>query len=285
MNFGPALTALVWGLGVVGLVLVVTKPGQPWRRLTTVATRLRVSVLRWRMPIMVGVGAALITRWVAVGALAALVAWSLPDLVADTRRAREARLARREAVAKWLEMLSDGFAAGGFLQSTILATEDTAPPAIAGDIACLCSDLRGGEDNEPRPFDEALAAFANRFADPDIDRIAVALVLAVRGQARDLSRVIRNAAAMMRERVAVDRRIEAGPRAWIYLEVRFTEALMAVVGIVLLLRVPVLRPLGTAAGQLYVTAVGVTALLLLRSLAKQARPAPQPRLLTIAGDR
>ena len=284
MTAGALLTGAVWAAGAGGFVLFFTKP--PARRalwLDGILVRCLASVRRLRLPVGVALLAAAISRWPAVGLLAGLVAWSLPVLVADTKKTREARLVKREAVAKWLEMLADGFAAGGFLQTTLLSTERTAPPAIKAEVERLCRRLRGHESTEgPWEFDTALAAFADEFGDRDVDRAVVALVCAAHGQARDLSQVIRKAASLMRERVAVDRRIESGPRAFIYLEVRFTEALMAVVGIVILLRLPVLRPLGSPGGQLYLIIVGGIALLLLRSLAKMARPPESKRVLVLA---
>lgn len=289
MTGAPLITALVWTLGAVGVALLVTKPppGAQSSLWLEAVVRLRVAGRRVRGPVLVALAATLISGWPATGLLAGLVAWSLPALVADTKKGRERRLERREAVAKWLEMLADGFASGGFLQSTILATDESPPPAIEAEVRRLCSRLRGGhgDDSIGRPwdFERALAAFAEEFAQRDVDRAVVALVLASHGQASDLSRVVRKAAARLREAVAVDRRIESGPRAWIYMEVRFTEALMGVLGLAVLLRVPLLRPLGGTGGQLYLGVVGVVALLLLRSLANLARPRQESRPLVIIG--
>ena len=282
----PSLvTECVYAVGAAGFLLLVTQPphrgaAPTWARRARAAAS--ATARRLRFPVLAGFTATAATRWPAVGILTVLVVWSLPVLIADTKKAREARLARREAVAKWLEMLADGFGSGGWLESTVLSTERSAPPAVEAEVKRLCSRLRGEDGSEaPWAFDRAVAAFADEFADRDVDRAMIALVDAAHGSARTLSRVVRKAAALMRERVAVDRRIESGPRARIYLEVRFTEGLMALVGLVVLLRLPVLRPLGTPTGQLYMLVVGAVALLLLRSLARLAAPPEQKRLLVV----
>lgn len=289
MTADSLVTALVYALGAAGVVLLAVKPAPTGARpawTARAAAGCAAAARRMRVPTAAGAGAVAVTRWPAVGVLAGLVAWSLPVLVADTKRTREARLARREAVARWLDMLADGFSSGGFLGTTVLATRRSAPPAVKDEVERLCGRLEGdeAEGDEAWDFGDAISSFADEFADRDVDRAMAALVDAAQGNARNLSHVVRKAASLMRERVAVDRRIDSGPRAWIYLEVRFTEGLMAIVGLVIVLRLKVLRPLGTPVGQLYLLGVGAVALLLLRSLAKLAAPPEQKRLLVLPRD-
>ena len=241
------------------------------RRLSATARRLRLAVVA-------ALAATFASGWPAIGLLAGLAAWSLPLLIADTRARREARLTRREAMAKWLEMLADGFKAGGFLQTTIRSTADLAPPAIRAEVARLCDRLAA---EGPAGFAAALQEFADRFASRDVDDACVALVDAAQGQARDLSHVIRKAATDIREGVAVDRDIESGDRKMVYVELRFTEAYMAAIGLLLAARLAYFAPLWSPGWQIYVAVVGVIALVLLRSIASLASPRPEDRVVSV----
>jgi tight adherence protein B len=141
------------------------------------------------------------TGWIAAGAWAAALGFSLPGLV-STGRARKEEIARVEAVATWAEMLRDQAAAGVDLVQAVQLTSAHAAAAIAEPVARLAIRLRRTSP------DAAFAAFADEVEDPTADLVAAALTIAFHGHARRVGEVLAALAAAAREQVSMRLRVE-----------------------------------------------------------------------------
>lgn len=129
---------------------------------------------------------------VGVGAILAL----LPTLVVQRRAARR-RSAFNGQVVETLEVIASSLRSGfGFVQSLDLAAQEQNDP-IAGELRQCIREINLGTAT-----DEALTRLVERAADDDL-ALAVNAVVIQRRIGGDLSEVLANIAAMIRERIRI----------------------------------------------------------------------------------
>src|SRR5690606_22664073 len=116
----------------------------------------------------------------AIGLLTGLAVPGIPWLWGVGKR-EERAIARAEALGDWTRRLKDELAAGTGLTSAIVATADTAPTVIAGEVRALAARLQAGANPQ-----RALYQFAADLDDAVAEREVVDLVLRLgdRGQQR-----------------------------------------------------------------------------------------------------
>lgn len=152
--------------------------------------------------VLVGVIAAVITRWPVAGLAATAGCCYLPRLVGPG--AGSADTSRIEAIAAWTEMLRDTLSAAGGLQQSIVATSQVAPAAIQAELLELSDRLTR------EPLSVALRRFADRLDDPTGDLVVAALLLAADRSPGQLAQQLGALAAQARADVASRLRVEAG---------------------------------------------------------------------------
>ncbi len=274
-----AVTALaaLCGAGVgAGLLLVVAalagRLPDPAALAQALAGRVERPVLRLGLGAGAGVLVVVATGWPVGGLLAAGFAATAPDLVGGSR-ARQAAIARVEAVATWAEMLRDTLAGAAGVEQAITATATAAPVLIRSQVLALSARL------ERERLVAALEAFADEVADPTCDLVVTALVLASRRQARRLGELLGALAQAAREEATMRLRVEAG-RARVRTSVRVVVAvtLAMAAGLVVANR-GYLAPYGTAVGQLVLAVVGGLFATAFWWLARIGRAEPSVRLL------
>lgn len=148
----------------------------------------------------------LATGWPVGGLLAAGAAVAVPKLVGG-RAARQAEIARTEAIAAFTESVRDTLQPGtAKIQGAINAATEVAPEAIADEVARLNRRI------QHMPLEDALAAFGEDLDHPSADLVVAALTHAASGRrgrnhAEVLSRLADSirGGAEMRRRVAVGR--------------------------------------------------------------------------------
>ncbi len=275
------LYGLAFGTGVGGGLWLIAH-GAVRREDTARPRRLKARLfgwvvrLGWRrlvLALVVGAGVGGVTGW-PVGALLAAVAVGVLPRMVGRDKAAQARTERLEAVAVWAEMLRDTLSAAAGLEQAVLATAPLAPPALRPHTTALAARIQRGESLGP-----SLRAFADEVADPVVDMVAVALVMATERQARKLADLLGSLAAATREQVAMRLRVDAG-RARVRTSVRVITATTVgmAAGLVLLNR-PYLQPFAGLAGQMVLVLVGVLFAAGFAWLLKVARFAEEPRLL------
>jgi tight adherence protein B len=217
--------------------------------------------------VLVGVG----TGWPVGGLLAAGFAAAAPDLVGGNR-ARQATIARIEAVATWTEMLRDTLAGAAGIEQAISATATAAPLPIRPQVLALAARL------ERERLVPALEAFADEVADPTCDLVVTALILASRRQARRLGELLGALARAARDDATMRLRVEAG-RARVRASVRVVVAVtLTIAGGLVVANRGYLAPYSSALGQLVLAAVGGLFAGALWWLARIGRVQPPVRL-------
>lgn len=213
-----------------------------------------------------------VTGWPVAGLIAGALVAMVPVLV-SARRARDAALAKTEALAAWAEMLRDTIAAHAGLNQAVAATSRVAPLPIRRHVQALAARA------ERLALSPALRRFAAEVDDPVADLVVAALVIADENQARNLAELLTEIARSAREQAAMRLRVETG-RARTY------ASSQALVGITLALVVTLmalsptfLEPYDTVAGQGVLGLVGALFVGALWTLVQLGRPAAVPRLL------
>jgi len=158
------------------------------------------------------------TRWFAAGLLVAAAVWAVPRLLGG-RAARDAAIARTEAIAAWTEMVRDSIVAASGLEEAIAATGSVAPAAIAPEVRSLVRRL----DHLSLP--EALVAFGLEVRHPSADLVVASLVIAARMEASDLSSLLSRLADAIRDDARMRVRVEVG-------RTRVRTAAKVIVGVV-----------------------------------------------------
>ena len=215
------------------------------------------------------------TGWPVAAVGAAALAVSLPALVGG-KTAREAELAKIEAIATWTEMVRDTVAAGSGLGEAIRATAPVAPAPLRHAVGRLALRMERGDQAG------ALRAFAEEVADPMADLVVTALVLAVTEQAAKLRDLLGALAAAIREQAAMRLRVEAS-RARTRTVAAAVAAIAAAsaVGFLAFDRA-YLRPYDTAVGQLVLASVGACFAGAFWLLARMGRIATPQRFVLVS---
>jgi tight adherence protein B len=220
-----------------------------------------------------GVGMALLTRWPVGALLVAAAGFTLPTTFGG-KRAREAQVARIEAVAAWAEMLRDTMAAAGGLEQSILATAGVAPTPIRTEVLALAARL------ERERLAPALREFADQLDDPTGDLVVAALLLAADKSPKHLGDLLGTLAASARSEVNMRLRVESGrARTRTSVRVVIASTIVFSLGLVLFNR-GYLDPYDSALGQFVLALVGFLFGASFYWLARTARIEPNPRFLT-----
>jgi len=273
----PLLGALVGatvGLGV--FVAIAGWFGLLDRPATSTSSGSRIDRLALRMSLAV-VGAAAIglaTGWPVAMAAAGVAGWSAPTF-AGVRGSRRRRLARAEAIAIWAEMLRDLLISNAGLNEAIGKSARVAPLAIRDEVQALYVRARRGD------LQEALARFADDLADPVVDTVVAALLIADRRAVSDLGGLLAAVATSTRETVAMQLRINA-VRARTYRTAQLIAVIVGFfIGLLVLANPEYMAPFGTAIGQVVLAvAVGLIGVSIW-AMVSLSRPAQSERLLTV----
>jgi Flp pilus assembly protein TadB len=158
------------------------------------------------------------THWLMAGILVAAAVWAVPRLLGG-KAAREAAIARTEAVATWTEMVRDSIIAASGLEEAITATAQVAPAPIASEIRRLVRRL------EHLSLPDALVALGRDVQHPSADLVVASLVIAARTEASDLSSLLSRLADAIRDDVRMRVRVEVG-------RTRVRTAAKVIVGVV-----------------------------------------------------
>lgn len=198
---------------------------------------------RFAWALCAGAGVLVVTGWIAGALLAAAAVVAGPRLLGG-RSARDASVARTEAIASWTEMVRDSIAAASGLEEAIVATANVAPLAIRPEVTLLMRRL------EHQGLPDALSAFGEDVAHPSADLVVAALSIAARMEASDLTGLLSRLAESIRGDARMRIRVEVGRT-----QVRTaTKVIVGVVGATIVLLAVLNRPyLGaydSAGGQL-----------------------------------
>lgn len=249
-----ALVLAVCGAGVgVGVVLVLAGlTGRPVLQADAGRRRNRsVPSRRLRdgaVASVVGVLVAVATGWPVAGILAGGAAVWAPRLLGG-RAAREASVARTEAIATWTELVRDSIAAASGLEEAIAATGPIAPAAIRREVTLLVTRLRHAS------LPDALAAFGDDVRHPSADLVVAALTIAARMEASDLAGLLSRLADSIRGDARMRVRVEVG-RARVRTATKIIVGVVAATVLLLAgLNRDYLEPYGTALGQVVLLVV------------------------------
>ena len=139
----------------------------------------------------------ILTRWPTAAVAGAALGFFGPDLLAGKGK-RTADATRSAAIATWCEMLRDTLSSGAGLQQVIIATAPIAPVPIRPALDRLQARRRAGV-----PLTEAIAGLAEDLNDPTGDLVVSALLLAAKGEARDLANLLGQLAEIARENATI----------------------------------------------------------------------------------
>jgi hypothetical protein len=226
--------------------------------------------------VVAGLGALLLTRWVAIGLGVTAAILLVPPLLA--RADPERRIARLEALGSWTRRLSDLLLSGAAssLEAALVKSATVAPTAIAGEVGALAARIG------PQGIRAALLGFALELADPVSDEVAMSLILQQRHGGRGLAAVLGDLAAHVEDQVRMRREVEADrakPRSNVRTLVLLILGLSA--GLIVFDRT-YLAPYGSAAGQLALAGVVALFVLAFVWLRRMMRQLPGERLLVDA---
>lgn len=272
---------LAGGFLAVGLLLAVAAvrgvpadldaPSLPRRR----SSRPRISrrtALLLVAGLVAGMVGWLITGWVLLVLAGPAAVVVVPALLSG-RDAAE-RIARVEAMSEWTRSLAGVLTVGVGLEQALVASQRSAPPAIAPEVGRLVARLHARW-----PAEDAIRAFADDLDDATGDLIAANLLLAARRRGAGLSAVLETLADSVAAEVRGRRQVEADrakPRA----AARWTTIISAAVLTILALTGTYTDPYRTPLGQVILVVLlgGYVAVLVWMN--RMARGTPPPRLLS-----
>lgn len=266
----PAAAAAAGALVACGLFLVV----MGLRRIERTDVRARLAARdpgqdRRLVQVVLAVAVALVVVLLTVrpvgAVLAAGIALSLPSVFGG-KAARQAEIARVEAIATWASQLRDMLSGGSGLLETIEATAPFAPAPIRAEVERLALGMRRGR------LHAALRAFAAEVDDPMADLVVASLIVATAEQVGRLGELLGTLAARTREQAALRMRIDKD-RASTRTQVR--GVVLATIGMILFLMVfnkGLLAAYNSAEGQLVLAGIGTAFLAGFSLLARMSRP-------------
>jgi len=201
-----------------------------------------------------------------VGAvLAGGIALSLPSVFGG-RAAREAEIARVEAISTWTGQLRDMLSGGNGLLETIEATAPFAPAPIRPHVERLALGMRRGR------LAIALRNFADDVGDPMADLVVASLIVATTEQVGRLGELLGMLAARTNEQASLRMRIDkdrAGTRTQVRGVVLVTLA--SIVGLMVFDR-GLVAAYDSAEGQVVLAGIGACFLGGFAMLARIGRP-------------
>lgn len=248
LGAGVGLGLLILLAGIRGVPVLPSGERRADQRRAVLTTSHRGRV--WMLALLAGAVVWLITGWFAAGLLAICAAVVLPRTFGG-QAARNAWIAKTEAIAAWTEMLRDTMAAADGVEEAIAATVRIAPRPIRTEVSLLDARRRS-----ERSLSESLAVFGREVDHPSCDLVVAALSMAAAGEGSDFVGVLTRLASITRDEVKMRLRVEAG-RA----QVRTASRMIVVILIAIVLLLSVmsrgyLEPYGTAVGQLWLVGVG-----------------------------
>jgi hypothetical protein len=193
----------------VGAGLMITLAGVAGRQIFTGRPSLRRDLLgrgdlvRPSVAVLLALVMIVVTGWGAAGLLAGLGFLALPRVLGG-RGARDAVVAKTEAIAAWTEMMRDSIIAASGLEEAIVATGPVAPAPIGPEVRMLVRRL------ERQNLADALVGFQADVDHPSADLVVAALVIASRMEASDLAGLLSRLADAIRDDARMRIRVEVG---------------------------------------------------------------------------
>jgi Flp pilus assembly protein TadB len=284
-----AYVAVLGALATTGLILVVaglrgtTAPPGPgsqladrlrrwWRGTGRTPAERRARQVLFGIAAAAGVVAYAVTQVFAVGVLVALAVPGIPWLWGVGGREQRA-VARAEALGDWTRRLKDELSAGSGLSSAIVATAETAPAAIAGEVRALAARLQAGASPH-----QALYRFATELDDAVAEQVVIVLMLHVADRGQHLGDVLTAIAADTSKQVSMRREVHAKRT-----QPRNTVRFMTVFGLLvtlLLARGDLMSVYATPAGQLILVVLAGLFFATVAWVRSMSQPPPQQRFLT-----
>lgn len=223
--------------------------------------------------LVAGVAGWMVTGWVLLVPAGPAVVAGVPALLSGRDAAD--RIVRVEAMAEWTRSLAGVLTVGVGLEQALVASQRSAPPAIAPEVGRLVARLHARW-----PAEAAIRAFADDLDDATGDLIAATLLLAARRRGAGLSAVLESLADSVAAEVRGRRQVEADrakPRAtarWITIISGGVLAILALTG-------TYTEPYRTPLGQTILAVLLVTYLAVLVWMNRMARGTQPPRLLGV----
>jgi hypothetical protein len=266
----PALAAAAGALVGSGLFLLVMGLLRSERtdvraRLASRASGQDRRLVQLAVAVAVALVVVLLTGRPVGAVLAGGIALSLPSVFGG-KAARQAEIARVEAIATWAGQLRDMLSGGSGLLETIEATAPFAPAAIRPEVERLALGMRRGR------LHAALRAFAADVDDPMADLVVASLIVATTEQVGRLGELLGSLATRTSEQAALRMRIDKD-RASTRTQVR--GVVIATIGMILFLMVfneGLLAAYDSAEGQLVLAVIGAMFLAGFALLARMSRP-------------
>lgn len=283
MTAFAAICGAVVGLGLTLIIGAFVRRDEPAVERRPLGERLSLphmehATLRLALGGGLAVMLGAVSGWPVLALLGAAAGFGLPSMFEGSKGAH-ARIARIEAIAAWAEMLHDTLAGAAGLEQAILASAPVAPPAIRREIATLATRL------ERERAGPALRALADEMADPTMDLVVAALLLATEHQASRLGDLLGRLAESARAQATMRLRVEAG-RARQRTSVKVAVGMTLGLGcFMVLVDRSYLAPFGSALGQFVLALAGGCFVLAFAWLARIGRPSDEARLLRPEGVR
>lgn len=208
----------------------------------------------------------------AIGLLTGLAVPGIPWLWGVGKR-EERAIARAEALGDWTRRLKDELAAGTGLTSAIVATADTAPTVIAGEVRALAARLQAGANPQ-----RALYQFAADLDDAVAEQVVVVLLLHLSDRGQHLTDVLSAIAADTAKQVSMRREVHAKRT-----QPRNTVRFMTVFGVLvvlLLARGDLMTVYATPRGQVILVVLAGAFFATVAWVRSMSQPPPQQRFLT-----
>lgn len=165
-----------------------------------------------------GLAAWAVTGWPVAALIAVLAAVAARRLFGN-RAARDAGIAKTEAVAAWTEMVRDAIGAAAGLEEALTATASISPEPLRPAVATLVARL------QREPLASSLVAFGDEVRHPSADLVVAALTIAARMEASDLTGLLTRLADAIRGDARMRIRVEVG-------RARIRTATKVIVGVV-----------------------------------------------------
>lgn len=199
------LVGIVAGGGVALLIaaLIGFKPKEGADTGEKFAAWLRKTGQRLAISLLIGIGAAVLTRWPVAGAAVAVLIFFWNSLFGGLASERLG-MQRVEALATWTESLRDTIAGAVGLEQAIPSTTRSAGPLLAPHLDLLIDRLRAR-----MPLAAALHLLADDIDDSSADIIIAALILNARLRGPGLRDVLGALAGSAREEVEMRQRVMA----------------------------------------------------------------------------
>ncbi|GAB3863117.1 type II secretion system F family protein [Nocardioides maradonensis] len=218
----------------------------PGRRSFTVSPgRMR----RLAVGVVVGLVILVLTRWIVLAVVAAVVIAFWDRILGGAAEERRA-IARAEGLAAWIESLRDTIAGAVGLEQAIPATAANAAASVRPALNLLVDRLRVRE-----PMPDALADFADDLDDPSADLVVAALILNARLRGPGLRDVLTALAESARDELDVRRRVEGSRRSTRRSVQIVIGVIVVVAGLLVLLNRSYVAPYQSAMGQLVLAVV------------------------------